>query len=85
MGMGVQTMYDTCNRESLQNDAYHGRDCSVSSEVPPPWRIPVDFTRRKLGVSETLVHIRELLSGETEVPTLSVSKSLGPKQCSLTK
>lgn len=61
-------MYDTCNRESLQNDANHARDCAVGSEISPSWRIQVDSTRRKLDVSETSVHVRELVSGEAKFP-----------------
>lgn len=53
-----------------KNDAYHARDCSVGSEVPPPpsWRIQVNSTRRKLDVSETSIHVRELVLGETKFP-----------------
>lgn len=51
-----------------KNDAYHVRDCSVGSEVPPSWNIQVDSTRRKLDVSETSVHARELVLDETKSP-----------------
>lgn len=52
----------------------------MGSEVPPLWTIQVDFARRKLDVSETATHVRELVSDETEVLTLFESQSLGPTQ-----